>query len=64
MTELEWLQKKLKEVDKKLQKDSLFRETHQDVLYTDKKYFELIKEQKIIMSLIQIVEYIKHERDF
>lgn len=45
MTKLEWL-KKLNEVDKKLQKDSLFRETHQNVYYTDKKYFELLDEQK------------------
>lgn len=53
MTKLEFLFKKLKEVDKKLLKDSLFRETHQDVLYTDKKYYKIIEEQTIIKAIIE-----------
>ena len=53
MTKLEWLFKKLNKVEKKIQKDSLFRETHQDVYYTDKKYFELLDEQRIIKEIIE-----------
>lgn len=56
MTKREWLFKKLNEVDKKLQKDSLFIETKGDVYYSDKKYKELLEERDIISELISMVK--------
>ena len=43
MTKKEWLTKKLNEINKKLQKDSLFIETKGDVYYSSKKYNEILK---------------------
>ena len=52
MTKKEWLAKKLNEINKKLQKDSLFVETKGEVYYSSKKYRELLEELKIIIELI------------
>ena len=52
MTKKEWLAKKLNEINKKLQKDSLFVETKGEVYYSSKKYNELLEELKIIVELI------------
>ena len=52
MTRKEWLTKKLNEINKKLQKDSLFIETKCEVYYSNKKYKELLEELKIIVELI------------
>ena len=56
MTQRQWLIRKLNEVDKKLEKDSLFKETHEDFWLSDKRFNELLEERKIISEILGLVE--------